>query len=90
MRKKRFDDQRINYPVSTFKRLFSVLSQHKKRFVEMEAGRRWKKMTKLQFIGLMMTAQMNKEPALRDIQSLRPSRLTEARWMSWWWMRPAL
>lgn len=54
---------------STFKQLFSVLSQHKKRFVEMEAGRRWKKMTTLQFIELMMTSQMNKEPALRDISN---------------------
>ncbi len=54
---------------STFKQLFSVLSQHKKRFEKMEAGRRWKKMTTLQFIELMMTAQMNKEPALRDISN---------------------
>jgi IS4 transposase len=54
---------------STFKQLFSVLSQQKKRLEEMEPDRHWKKMSTLQFIELMMTSQMDKEPALRDISN---------------------
>lgn len=54
---------------STFKQVFSVLSQFKQRFEEMEADRYVKKMTTLQFIELMMTAQLNKESSLRDISS---------------------
>jgi len=54
---------------STFKQVFSILSQFKQRFEEMEADRYVKKMTTLQFIELMMTAQLNKESSLRDISS---------------------
>jgi hypothetical protein len=54
---------------STFKQLFSVLSQVKQRFEEMEADRHWKKMSTEQFIELMITSQMNREPALRDISN---------------------
>ena len=54
---------------STFKQVFSILSQFKQRLEEMEADRYVKKMTTLQFIELMMTAQLNKESSLRDISS---------------------
>jgi IS4 transposase len=54
---------------STFKQVFSALSQLNQRFEEMNADRCVKKMTTLQFIELMTTAQMNKEPALRDISN---------------------
>ncbi len=54
---------------STFKQVFSVLSQFNQRFEEMNADRYVKKMTTRQFIELMTTAQMNKEPALRDISN---------------------
>ena len=52
---------------STFKQVFSVLSQFKQQFEEMNADRYMKKMNTLQFIELMINAQMNQEPALRDI-----------------------
>jgi hypothetical protein len=52
---------------STFKQFFSVLSQVKQRFEEMETGRRWKKMSTEQFVKLMIISQINREPSLRDI-----------------------
>jgi hypothetical protein len=54
---------------STFKQLFSALSQIKQRLEEMEADRHWKKMNTQQFIELMITSQLNKEPSLRDISN---------------------
>ncbi len=54
---------------STFKQLFSVLSQVQQRFTEMETGRRWKKMSTEQFVKLMVTSQINGEPSLRDISN---------------------
>ena len=64
-------DMRMNKDTnkSTFKQLFSALSQVKQRFEEMEAGRRWKKMSAEQFIKLMITSQISREPLLRDISS---------------------
>jgi IS4 transposase len=52
---------------STFKQLFSALSQFSQRFNELNADRYMKKMNTLQFIELMTNAQLNQEPALRDI-----------------------
>ncbi len=52
---------------STFKQLFSVLSQFNQRFEEMKTDRCMKKMTTLQLIELMTNAQLMQEPALRDI-----------------------
>jgi hypothetical protein len=54
---------------STFKQLFSALSQVKQRLEAMEADRHWKKMSTEQLIELMITSQLNKEPSLRDISS---------------------
>jgi hypothetical protein len=51
---------------STFKQVFNVLSKLNQRF---ESDRYMKKMTTLQFIELMVNAQLNQEPALRDISN---------------------
>lgn len=52
---------------SIFKQVFSVLCQFNQRFEEMNADRHVKKMTTLQLVELMASAQVNQEPALRDI-----------------------
>jgi hypothetical protein len=54
---------------STFKQVFSVLSQLSQRFEEMKADRYMKKMSTLQLIEFMTNAQLTQAPALRDISN---------------------
>ena len=54
---------------STFKQVFSALSQLNQRFEAMNADRYMKKMSTMQLVELMVSAQVNQEPALRDISN---------------------